>query len=36
MAKYKDHDLKIRYLMVRDSNEKLDDLKDKLSRRQAL
>jgi len=35
MAKYKDHDLKIRYLMVRDANEKLDDLKEKLSRRHA-
>jgi chromosome segregation ATPase len=33
MAKYKDHDLKIRYLMVRDSNDKLEDLKEKLSRR---
>ncbi len=33
MAKYKDHDLKIRYLMVRDANEKLEDLKEKLSRR---
>ncbi|MFO1524521.1 MAG: AAA family ATPase [Turneriella sp.] len=35
MAKYKDHDLKIRYLMVKDSNEKLEDLKEKLSRRHA-
>jgi chromosome segregation protein len=33
MTKYKEHDLKIRYLMVRDSNDKLEDLKEKLSRR---
>lgn len=35
MAKYKDHDLKIRFLMVRDANDKLEDLKEKLSRRHA-
>jgi chromosome segregation protein len=33
--KYKAHDLKIRYLMVRDANDKLDDLKEKLNRRHA-
>ncbi|MFO1470271.1 MAG: hypothetical protein U1F27_04445 [Turneriella sp.] len=33
--KYKEHDLKIRYLMVKDANEKLEDLKEKLSRRHA-
>lgn len=35
MAKYKNHDLKIRYLMVREANDKIEDLKDKLSRRMA-
>jgi len=35
MAKYKEHDLKIRYLMVRDANDKLEDLKEKLARRHA-
>lgn len=35
MAQYKEHDLKIRYLMVRDTNEKLEDLKEKLARRHA-
>lgn len=33
--KSKQHDLRIRYLMVREANEKLDDLKDKLGRRHA-
>jgi len=35
MAKYKSHDLKIRYLMVREANDKISDFKDKLSRRMA-
>jgi len=33
--KSKQHDLRIRYLMVREANEKLDEFKDKLSRRHA-
>ncbi|HRP68494.1 MAG TPA: AAA family ATPase, partial [Turneriella sp.] len=35
MEKFKHHDLKIRYLMVKDANTKIDDLKEKLSRRHA-
>lgn len=34
-SKYQEHDLKIRYLMVRDANDKLEDLKEKLTRRHA-
>lgn len=35
MARYKEHDLKIRYLMVRDANDKLEDFREKLARRHA-
>ncbi|MBV6492986.1 MAG: Chromosome partition protein Smc [Turneriella sp.] len=35
MAKAKDHDLKIRYLMVKDTNTKIDEVKEKLNRRHA-
>jgi chromosome segregation protein len=35
VEKYRKHDLKIRYLMVRETNDKLEDLKAKLARRHA-
>lgn len=34
-SKYQEHDLKIRYLMVRDTQAKLDELKEKLVKRHA-